>query len=110
MPGRDGMAVLREHADRLEETPVIVVTAFGGSQAAIEAMRLGAYDYLSKPFDLDEVLFAVRRALTQRSLTAQVRALAAVPDGDANAQEELVGPTPSKLQGFKTVGRGAATR
>jgi two-component system, NtrC family, response regulator AtoC len=107
MPRRDGMEVLREHGDRLEETPVIVVTAYGGSQAAIEAMRLGAYDYLSKPFDLDEVLFAVRRALTQRSLTAQVRALAAVPAGDISGEDELVGRAPAMLQVFKTIGRVA---
>ncbi len=107
MPGLDGMEVLRRHADRLEETPVIVVTAFGGSQPAIEAMRLGAYDYLTKPFDLDEVLFAVRRALTQRALAARVRALDA-PDEPAG-DEELVGRTPAMLQVFKTVGRVAAT-
>jgi DNA-binding NtrC family response regulator len=109
MPRRDGMEVLRGHADRLEETPVIVVTAYGGSQAAIDAMRLGAYDYLSKPFDLDEVVFAVRRALTQRALTAQVRALAAPPDADLAGDEELVGRAPAMLQVFKTVGRVAAT-
>ena len=73
MPGEDGMAVLRGHAERLEEVPVIVITAYGGSGPAIEAMRRGAYDYVTKPFDLDEVLFAVRRALTQRSLAEQVR-------------------------------------
>ncbi len=67
MPGRGGMDVLRDHHDRLEEMPVIVITALGGSAAAIEAMKLGAYDYITKPFDLDEVLFTVRRALTQRS-------------------------------------------
>ena len=66
MPVLDGMEVLRGHADRLEETPVIVITAYGGSKAAIEAMKLGAYDYITKPFDFDEVLFSIRRALTQR--------------------------------------------
>jgi DNA-binding NtrC family response regulator len=106
MPGRDGMDVLRGHKDRLEETPVIVVTAFGGSAAAIEAMRLGAYDYVTKPFDLDEVLFAVRRALTQQSLVAQVQALAA-SEGDAD--DELIGRSPLMLRVFKTVGRVAAT-
>jgi two-component system response regulator AtoC len=54
---------------------VIVVTAFGGSAAAIEAMRRGAYDYLAKPFDLDEVHLTLRRALRQRDLAAEVRAL-----------------------------------
>ena len=77
MPGRSGMDVLREHHDHLEETPVIVITALGGSGAAIEAMKLGAFDYITKPFDLDEVLFTVRRALTQKALVAQVQALAA---------------------------------
>ncbi|HTU22322.1 MAG TPA: response regulator, partial [Gemmataceae bacterium] len=74
MPIRDGLDVLRGHADRLEETPVIVITAYGGSKAAIEAMKLGAYDYITKPFDFDEVLFSIRRALTQRALVAQVQA------------------------------------
>ena len=54
----DGFAA---HADRLDETPVIVVTAYGGGSAAIEAMKLGAFDYITKPFDLDDVLFAVKR-------------------------------------------------
>ena len=75
MPGCNGLDVLRDHQDRLEETPVIVITALGGSGAAIEAMKLGAYDYITKPFDLDEVLFTVRRALAQTVLVAQVRAL-----------------------------------
>src|SRR6185312_10270921 len=98
MPGRGGMDVLREHQDRLEETPVIVITALGGSAAAIEAMKLGAYDYITKPFDLDEVLFTVRRALTQRALVAQVQALAAAEESreeDGPGEEELVGRTPA---------------
>jgi DNA-binding NtrC family response regulator len=108
MPGRDGMDVLRDHKDRLEEVPVIMVTALGGSSAAIEAMRLGAYDYVTKPFDLDEVLFTVRRALTQRSLVAQVKALAA-SDAEPEADDELIGRSPVMLRVFKTIGRVAAT-
>ncbi|QEL17493.1 sigma-54-dependent transcriptional regulator [Limnoglobus roseus] len=110
MPGQDGMAVLRKHADRLEETPVILVTAFGGSGPAIEAMRLGAYDYLTKPFDLDEVLFTVRRALTQRSLAEQVRALSLAPVAEDDwADDELIGRHPAMLAVFKLIGRVAAT-
>src|SRR5439155_21985094 len=108
MPGRSGMDVLRDHQDQLEGTPVIVITALGGSAAAIEAMRLGAYDYLTKPFDLDEVLFAVRRALTQQSLVAQVQALAASEGDEARADEELVGRSPLMMRVFKTIGRVAA--
>src|SRR5438105_5064682 len=49
MPGCSGMELLREYQDHLEESPVIVITALGGSAAAIEAMKLGAYDYITKP-------------------------------------------------------------
>jgi two-component system, NtrC family, response regulator AtoC len=106
MPKRDGMEVLRGHADGLEETPIIVITAYGGSAAAIEAMKLGAYDYLTKPFDFDAVLFAIRRALKQRSLVSQVQALSRDRPSD---DDELIGRTPTMLQVFKTIGRVAPT-
>ncbi|HEX4070169.1 MAG TPA: sigma-54 dependent transcriptional regulator [Planctomycetaceae bacterium] len=108
MPGLDGMDVLRRHADRLEETPVIVITAYGGSRAAIEAMKLGAYDYITKPFDLDEVLFTIRRALTQRTLVEQVQALSA-DSSSREADDELIGRSPAMLQVFKMIGRVAAS-
>jgi two-component system, NtrC family, response regulator AtoC len=107
MPGRNGMDLLRDHHDHLEETPVIVITALGGSAAAIEAIKRGAFDYITKPFDLDEVLFTVRRALTQKALIAQVQVLAADHDREEPANEELIGRTPAMLQVFKTIGRVA---
>src|SRR5262245_37568912 len=112
MPGRNGMELLRDHADRLDDTPVIVITAFGGSSAAIEAMKLGAFDYITKPFDLDEVLFTVRRALTQKALTAQVRAMSSgrVPAAADSGDEELVGRSPAMLEVFKMIGRVAVSR
>jgi len=106
MPEKGGMDLLREHRVLLEETPVIVITALGGSSAAIEAMKLGAYDYITKPFDLDEVLFTVRRAMTQKALVAQLQAIEAESD---EAEEELVGRTPAMLEVFKIIGRVAAT-
>lgn len=112
MPGRSGLDILRDHQDQLEDMPVIVITAMGGSSAPIEAMRLGAYDYITKPFDLDEVLFTVKRALTQSALVAQVQALSAESDGEAVdlPEEELVGRTPAMLEIFKTIGRVASTQ
>ncbi len=77
MPGRDGLAVLAELGPALADLPVIVITAYGGSAAAIEAMRRGAYDYLTKPFDLDEVQLTLKRALRQRALAFEVKALRA---------------------------------
>jgi two-component system response regulator AtoC len=112
MPGKSGLELLAEFEDQLDETPVIVITAYGGSQAAIEAMKLGAFDYITKPFDLDEVLFTVRRALTQQSLMAQVRSLARVshPAVEVTAGDEFLGRTPDMMQVFKTIGRMAKTR
>jgi two-component system, NtrC family, response regulator AtoC len=116
MPGRDGLSVLAEIEPLLAELPVIVVTALGGSAAAIEAMRRGAYDYLSKPFDLDEVLLTLKRALRQRALAFEVKALRArsESEGLAAAQEdegqepELIGQSAAMREVFKLIGLVAA--
>jgi two-component system response regulator AtoC len=118
MPGRDGLEVLGALGPALADLPVIVVTAFGGSSAAIEAMRRGAYDYLTKPFDLDEVLLTLRRALRQRALAFEVRALRArtseegaseAPDEPAQVEPELIGQSPSMRAVFKAIGLAAAS-
>jgi two-component system response regulator AtoC len=117
MPGRDGLEVLRELGPALAELPVIVVTALGGSTAAIEAMRRGAYDYLTKPFDLDEVLLTLKRALRQRALAFEVKALRArageeageSPEDRADAEPELIGRSAAMREVFKAIGRAAAT-
>ena len=115
MPGRDGLEVLRQLGPTLADLPVIVITAFGGSAAAIEAMRRGAYDYLTKPFDLDEVLLTLKRALRQRALAAEVRALR---DREEEAEDSpeapdedpvLVGQSAAMREVFKAIGRAAAT-
>jgi two-component system response regulator AtoC len=115
MPGRDGLEVLAALGpEELGTLPVIVLTAFGGSAAAIEAMRRGAYDYLAKPFDLDEVVLTLRRALRQRALAVEVRNLRqrqAQEDDDpgAEAEAELVGGSAAMRAVFKAIGRAAAT-
>jgi DNA-binding NtrC family response regulator len=108
MPERGGLDILRDHADLWEDLPVIVITALGGAAAAIEAMKLGAFDYVTKPFDMDEVTFSVRRALAQRALVAQVQVLSATEE-DVPAEEELIGRAPTMVEVFKTIGRLAAT-
>src|SRR6201981_2109856 len=60
---------------RLASIPVIVITAFGSSHSAIEAVRLGAYDFVTKPFDLDEIVLAAERALDHSSLNREVARL-----------------------------------
>ena len=112
MPRRDGLEVLAEIGTGLAELPVIVVTAFGGSAPAIEAMRRGAYDYLTKPFDLDEVLLTLRRALRQRALAEEVKTLrrGETPETiDAAEGQELVGRSAGMREVFKAIGRAAGT-
>jgi DNA-binding NtrC family response regulator len=77
MPGADGMAVLDEARRQHPETEVILMTAFGTVQDAVAAMKQGAYDYLQKPFEPDEALLLVRRAMERRQLRAQARDLKA---------------------------------
>jgi two-component system response regulator AtoC len=120
MPGRDGLSVLEEIGPGIADLPVVVLTAFGGSAPAIKAMRRGAYDYLAKPFDLDEVLLTLRRALAQRDLALEVRALRAASslssekgqetgDGDELGPTELIGASPAMRDVFKAIGRAAGT-
>jgi two-component system response regulator AtoC len=117
MPGRDGLEVLGELGPTLADLPVIVITAFGGSAAAIEAIRRGAYDYLTKPFDLDEVLLTLKRALRQRALAFEVRDLRMrageggdePPEVQADADPELIGQSAAMREVFKAIGRAAAT-
>jgi len=117
MPGRGGLDVLQELGPSLADLPVIVVTAFGGSTSAIEAIRRGAYDYLTKPFDLDEVLLTLKRALRQRALAFEVKALRARSDQEqsdssddrSESEPELVGQSAAMREVFKAIGRAAAT-
>ncbi|MGE5124731.1 MAG: sigma-54-dependent transcriptional regulator [Betaproteobacteria bacterium] len=78
MPGRTGLELIRELAATLpegERPQVVMMTAHATVENAIEAMKLGAYDYLQKPFELDELLVVVRRALDEQVLRRQHRYL-----------------------------------
>jgi nitrogen regulation protein NR(I) len=68
MPGVTGMEVLREAVDSKVNVPVIVMTAFGTVQTAVEAMRIGAFDYITKPFNLDELIIVIEKALSVSKL------------------------------------------
>ena len=70
-----GLDVLRAYKDIQPESEVILITAFGSMETAIEAVKAGAFDYLSKPFKIEEVLLQVERALKNRSLVRENRSL-----------------------------------
>jgi DNA-binding NtrC family response regulator len=73
MPGMSGMEVLPKLATDHPDTCVIMLTAVSDIQTAVEAMKLGAYDYLTKPFNLDDLVMRVERALERRRLVLENR-------------------------------------
>ncbi len=75
MPGLSGMELLQKIRAGWPEIPVIIMTAFGTIQSAVGAMRVGAYDYLSKPIDYEELLLVIRRALEHFRLLEEVQIL-----------------------------------
>jgi two-component system response regulator AtoC len=75
MPGMDGLALLREIQRLRPDLTVIVMSAYGAQDAAIEAMKAGAYDYLSKPFRRDEVVLVIRKAEERERLARENRRL-----------------------------------
>ena len=77
MPGMDGLELMGHIAQRDASLPVILLTAHGSERVAVAAMKQGAYDYLSKPFDIDEIAVVIERALEARRLRVDNRRLAA---------------------------------
>ena len=71
MPKVDGMEVLKAVKSTSPETVVLIITAFASADSAVEAMKQGAYDYLTKPFQVDEVQLIIRNALEKRRLTTE---------------------------------------
>src|SRR5205085_10367897 len=71
-----GLDVLKAFTERAPGTPVILITAFGDVTGAMEAIQRGAYDYVSKPFNVEELKVTVARALERKRLSAQNRATA----------------------------------
>src|SRR5579864_814529 len=112
MPSAGGEEVLRYMREdrRLASVPVIVITAFGSSHTTIEALRLGAYDFVTKPFDLDEISLTANRALEHYSLSAEVAQLRAqVGRNGGGASGRLIGSSRPMLDVFKTIGTVAET-
>jgi two-component system NtrC family response regulator len=80
MPGTSGMDVLKRLRCEHPETTVVMITAFGTVQTAVEAMKSGAYDYITKPIDFAELVLTVNRALEHQRLVEEVRTLRSALD------------------------------
>jgi two-component system response regulator AtoC len=109
MPPPDGLAVLQELRSKNIDTPVLIVTAQPSSTKTIEAMQLGAYDYIGKPFDPDEILHTVQRALEHRRLTRLVADLQKKDKSAEDARDILIGKSQPMQQVYKLIGRVAGS-
>lgn len=118
MPGKTGLEVLAEKATFAGNTAIIVITAQDTMENAVEAMKQGAFDYLTKPFDLDEVTRLSELALggrerfldSARNDNGSTRndGRSAQDDGHSTAAQTIVGSTPAMTQIFKTIGKVAS--
>ena len=102
MPGMDGLELLRRIRE-VGDTQVVVITAFEGMKSAIIAMREGAYDYLTKPLDLDHIDLLVERSERDLSLRRRARRLTA-ETAEGHALDELIGQDPKMIEIYKTIG------
>ncbi len=104
MPVMDGMEAFLKIREVAPDLPVIFLTAYGSSDIAIKAMKKGAYDYLTKPFDIDELKIKVRKAIELKELTSS---LENTKFNRKYKQDEIVGETQGMQDVYKAVGRVA---
>jgi len=108
MPGERGPAVLPRILALDENIPVILITAVPEVRDAVECIKAGAYDYVVKPFDVEEILALVRQAANQRVLEREVRYLRSELDR-AHGFDELVGRHPSMVRLYELIAQVAQT-
>jgi two-component system, NtrC family, nitrogen regulation response regulator GlnG len=105
MPGMNGLDALEKIQNGQSRIPVIIMTAQTNMENAIGAMRRGAYDYITKPFDLEEVNVLVRKALNTQRLSQEAKVLRA--EVQDKYDSGLIGNTPVMQEIYKTIGRVA---
>ena len=109
MPDLNGVTLLRGLREATPDVSVILMTAFGTVEAALEAIKQGAYDYVSKPLHLDELLVTVGRAIEQRRLVRENQRFRQTLQ-DRYQLGNIVGVSPCMLDVFKLIARVAPTR
>jgi two-component system, NtrC family, response regulator AtoC len=109
MGDKDGLEVLRAFKKLAPETTVIMITAFGTIETAIEAIRQGAFDYISKPFKLDEIKVTIQRAFEQKRLLNENKLYRQELLGKYQFKN-VIGRTPKMFQVYKTVAKVADTK
>lgn len=105
MPGMDGMEVLQRLKDMHPEIPVIIISGHGTIENAVEATKLGAYDFLSKPLDRDKVLVTVRNAIEQQNLRTQYQQMREQIEG----RQVILGDSPKVKEILRIIERVGPT-
>ena len=100
MPGMDGITLLEKIKQHAPDLPVIIMTAYSDLDRAVSAFREGAFEYLSKPFDVDEVVSLVKRAVRENS---QEKNLAT--ESPAGNVDDIIGSAPAMQEVFRAIGR-----
>jgi DNA-binding NtrC family response regulator len=106
MRGLNGIQLCERVVASFPDVPVIVITAFGSLETAVAAIRVGAYDFITKPFEIDELLFALDRAIQHKRLRDEVKRLRSEA-GAARPIDELVGTSEAMRRLRETIARVA---
>ncbi|GBF33273.1 acetoacetate metabolism regulatory protein AtoC [Desulfocucumis palustris] len=107
LPDADGMQMMEEFNKMGLHVPVILMTAFGTTEIAIQAMKQGAHDYLNKPLNLDELLLAVNKAVKMRQLVSEVANLREKLDDEIDPDDSFIGQSKDMQEIFKVIGKVA---
>lgn len=108
MPGMDGMQLLQKLKELSPELLVIMITAFGTVDVAVDAMKAGAYDYITKPFNRDELLLTVAKALQFTRISTENRQLKNELS-DRSDYRVIIGSSPSMTRVFQVIDKVSAT-
>jgi len=107
LPGMNGLEVFQKVHSREPKLPVIIMTAYGTTDTAIEATKLGAFDYILKPFDIPEMLKVIRQALDAGRFMRSPIAMDAVPE--ATSKDAIIGRSRAMQEVYKAIGRVSPT-
>jgi DNA-binding NtrC family response regulator len=105
----DGMELMRQVKSKWPDTPVIVMTAFASIDTAIRSIHEGAYDYISKPYEIDDLRLTVRRALEQSRLLRENLVLRQNLVEEQDRDVEMIGMSPPMVEVYKMIARVAPT-
>jgi two-component system response regulator AtoC len=108
MHGMSGVDLCQKIVQSREDLPVVVMTAYGSMESAIAAIRAGAYDFVTKPFEMDDIALTIERALKHRALREEVKRLRRAVT-DSQKFDDILGTSPAMKKMYDLVARVAET-